>query len=77
MTCETCQSSRETQGRWPYYDNRKCAYCAARLIQRIPANEPARRRVILDESVAAGLSEKTIRELVSGPMAFEPVKGRK
>lgn len=36
----------------------------------------ARRKAVLDDSVAAGLSEALIRDLVKGKMAVEPVKGK-
>jgi hypothetical protein len=75
--CEACQAARETNGLWKIFDNRKCPYCAARLIARIPSKFPARRRVILDESIAAGLDEKQIRKLVTGPLPLAPEPERK
>lgn len=80
MACEECTRARASQGHWSMYDNRRCVYCAARLIQaigklQIPREDISRRRtVILQESVAAGHREARIRELVKGPLALEPVE---
>lgn len=78
MRCEECTSAEKTKGLWNRYDNRKCVWCAARIIQAIGCrdvgrDEIARRRTeVLKESVAAGLDEALIRKLAKGPMALEP-----
>jgi len=72
--CTDCSAARETNGLWRMFNNRACLYCAARLIQTIPAQEPVRRRAMLDESAAAGLDPARIREMVRGPMAIAPLK---
>ena len=88
--CWDCYSATETNGQWVRFDSLKCVFCAARLIQALArlnmrqgetpeqhrARISARRKVVLADSVAAGLSEALIRDLVKGKMAVEPVKGR-
>jgi hypothetical protein len=83
MTCAYCIAARETLGAHRLHDPR-CMYCGARLIQLIPhmcdgiaAWASQRRRDALAVWVAQGHDEAEIRELVAGPMAFEPVRGRK
>lgn len=90
MPCWDCSAATETNGQWVRFDSLKCPYCSARLIQalgrlNIPQGETptswrnkisARRKAVLDGSVAAGLSEALIRDLVKGKMAVEPVKGK-
>jgi len=44
--------------------------------QKWEARITARREAVLSDSVAAGLSEALIRDLVKGKMAVEPVKGK-
>jgi len=43
--------------------------------QKWEARINARKDQVLSDSVAAGLSEALIRDLVKGKMAVEPVKG--
>lgn len=82
MTCTYCLAARETLGAHRLHDPR-CIYDGARLIQLIPkhcttnAEASQRRRDALAVWVAQGHSEAEIRELARGPMAFEPVKGRR
>ena len=90
MPCWDCSAATETNGQWVRFDSLKCMYCAARLIQMLGrlnmrqgetpeqhrARISARRKVVLADSVAAGLSEALIRDLVKGKMAVEPVKGK-
>ncbi len=77
--CLDCTNAREATGNWRYFDPR-CLWCGARLIQRIPkfskteAETTQRRRVVLADWIAQGHSEKEIRTLVAGPLAYEPVK---
>ena len=89
--CWDCYSATETNGQWVRFDSLKCPYCSARLIQalgRLNMRQgethqthreriSARRKAVLDDSVAAGLSEALIRDLVKGKMAVEPVKGKR
>lgn len=78
MACECCEAARITTGHWRYYEL-SCAYCAARLIQRIgrldvmPAEIKQRRKAVLEDWCKYGHSESQIRELVRGPMAVEPI----
>ena len=90
MPCWDCSAATETNGQWVRFDSLKCVFCAARLIQALArlnmrqGETPqehrkrisARRKAVLDDSVAAGLSEALIRDLVKGKMAVEPVKGK-
>ena len=90
MPCWDCSAATETNGQWVRFDSLKCMYCAARLIQMLGrlnmrqgetpeqhrARISARRKVVLADSVAAGLSEALIRDLVKGKMAVEPVNGK-
>jgi hypothetical protein len=77
--CSDCMAARETSGNWRFYDPR-CLWCGARCIQRIPkfcetnAEASQRRKIVLRDWMAMGHAEKEIRELVAGPMAFEPIK---
>lgn len=87
--CWDCKAARETDGQWRLFDSLKCPWCAARLIQllgrlNIPQGESptswrdkisARRKVVLADAVAAGLSEAQIRDLAKGPLAVQP-KGK-
>lgn len=89
--CWDCYSATETNGQWVRFDSLKCPYCSARLIQALArlnmrqgetpqkweARINARKDQVLDDSVAAGLSEALIRDLVKGKMAVEPVKGKR
>jgi hypothetical protein len=69
MTCDDCAAAKETAGQHRQFDNRKCLWCAARLIQqigRLPITRDeatARRRAALADATAAGLDEQQIREL--------------
>ena len=88
MACWDCRAATEAPN-WRMFDSLKCVFCAARLIQTLgrlnmrQGETPeqhrdrisARRKVVLADSVAAGLSEALIRDLVKGKMAVEPVKG--
>ena len=88
--CWDCYSATETNGQWVRFDSLKCVFCAARLIQALArlnmrqgetpqkweARINARKDQVLSDSVAAGLSEALIRDLVKGKMAVEPVKGK-
>ena len=90
MPCWDCSAATETNGQWVRFDSLKCVFCAARLIQALARLNmrqgethqthrkriSARRKAVLDDSVAAGLSEALIRDLVKGKMAVEPVKGK-
>ena len=90
MPCWDCSAATETNGQWVRFDSLKCVFCAARLIQELArlhmrqGETPqehrkrisARRKAVLGDSVAAGLSEALIRDLVKGKMAVEPVKGK-
>lgn len=85
MACTDCEHALATNGRWVYFNNRVCLYCAARLIQRIQAllipsaAKNQRSRVILDESVAAGLPEAEIRAMAKDaamPADASTKKGR-
>lgn len=77
--CSDCMAAREALGNWRFYDPR-CLWCGARCLQRIPkfsatnAEASQRRKLVLRDWVAQGHSEIEIRELVAGPMAFEPIK---
>lgn len=84
MACDDCQHARSTNGLWARFDSLKCVYCAARLIQVIGKRPGATRDQIsaarsaeLKLSVERGLDEKRIRELVSGPLALEPMDKEK
>jgi len=90
MPCWDCSAATETNGQWVRFDSLKCPYCSARLIQMLgrlnmrqgetpqkwEARINARKDQVLSDSVAAGLSEALIRDLVKGKMAVEPVKGK-
>jgi hypothetical protein len=75
--CEPCSNAREAPLHAFFCPS--CIYCGARLIQgiqRLPRPKPEkseRCRQVLQDWVAYGHDEKTIRELVKGPMALEPV----
>lgn len=85
MTCPDCQAATETKGLWRRYNSLQCTFCAARLIQvlgrlNMPQGETpttwrakitARRKIVMADSVAAGLADADIRTLVKGPMAVE------
>lgn len=80
MTCPCCKAARETAGGWPYFEL-QCAWCGARLIQRIgklpgrlTSELSQRRKAVLADWVRWGHAEQEIRALVAGPMAVEPVK---
>lgn len=81
IPCDDCATARECNGNWSRFNNRACAYCAARLIQRtapsvlgIPTAEcAARRKASLKVAVDAGLDEALIRKLTKGPLALEPL----
>lgn len=80
MTCKNCTTFRA----YPSVNRSaaNCLWCGARLIQaiqrlRIPAPERSQRcRAALDVWVEWGHDEATIRELVNGGPACEPVVGR-
>jgi len=78
MPCSDCAVSREYVWFGRMFDSLKCVFCAARLIQLIgtfqitPTECAKRRRLVLADSMAAGLDEAQIRALVKGPMAIEP-----
>lgn len=82
MTCDACAAARECHaggGIWRWFDNRKCVYCAARLIQAIKSRPigtteaTARCRAALADSVEAGLDEQEIRKLqAEKAIAFAP-----
>lgn len=90
LPCWDCDAARVTDGLWKQFNSLRCVHCAARLIQMLgrlnmrQGETPeqhrdrisARRKAVLDDSVAAGLSEALIRDLVKGKMAVEPVKGK-
>ena len=81
--CECCLAARVMTGHWRYYELH-CAWCGARLIQRIgtlnvmPSEIKQRRQAVLKDWTAFGHSETELRALVRGPMAVEPItKGSK
>ncbi len=85
--CWDCNAASEAPN-WTMFDSLKCEWCAARLIQTLgrlnmrQGESPiqhrdrisARRKVVLADSIASGLDEAKIRELVKGPMAIAPAK---
>lgn len=81
--CEECAASRECNGLWNRFDDRKCIYCSARRIQfigglKIARSDASERRTkALNEGVAAGHDEAEIRKLVKGPTAFAPLEEKK
>lgn len=76
--CEECARAVENPER-TLFNNLACVHCAARLIQRLatlPISKEecsARRTAALVQSVAHGLDEQEIRDLVkAGALAIQP-----
>jgi hypothetical protein len=80
--CFDCNASRICTGKYRLYSP-SCAYCGARLIQQIPAHSGTtaeasqRRKAALLVWTGMGHDEKAIRELVAGPLAYEPITKEK
>ena len=76
MMCPHCKEARSNLHHCSYTP--KCLWCGARLIQAIgglsiPASQASqRKRAVLNDWVAWGHSEKTIRTLVQGERAIGP-----
>lgn len=81
--CDDCAGSRECNGLWNRFNDRKCIYCSARRIQfigklSIARSEASERRTkALQDGIAAGHDEAAIRNLVKGPTAYEPLEDKK
>ena len=81
MTCTECSNARESSG-YRMFDP-LCKWCGARLIQSIDrlaipaAMATARRKVVLADWMKYGHDEQELRDLVKGPIAFEPVAKEK
>ena len=85
MQCKDCAAATFTNGGWRQYNPLQCLFCAARLIQQIGQLKKTkeqimqRRKAVLADAVAYGLSEIRIRALVAAKtMAVQPllVKGK-